>query len=99
MKKIFFLTFFASTGLLLADPAATYASKCASCHGADGKQVALGKSAPIAGLDAATIAKELQGYKDGTLNKYGMGATMKNMVASLDEASIKSLSEYIANLK
>ncbi|HHO42229.1 MAG TPA: c-type cytochrome [Epsilonproteobacteria bacterium] len=99
MKKIFTLSLFASTSFLLADPAVTYASKCASCHGADGrKQVTHGESAVIAGRNAATTLQELQGYKAGTLNKYGMGGVMKNMVASLDDATMRELADYIAGL-
>ncbi len=97
MKKIALTMIFAGATLMAADGAALYA-KCAGCHGADGKTKALGKSAQIAGLDAATIEKDLQGYKAGTLNKHGMGGVMKGQVAALSDEDIKALAEHISKL-
>jgi len=77
---------------------AVYA-KCVSCHGADGKTKALGKSAPIAGWDVAKTEEALNGYKAGTRNVHGMGALMKGQVASLSDEDIKAVAEYIASLK
>ena len=73
--------------------------KCASCHGADGKRKALGKSAPIAGMSKDEVVKILKEYKAGTLNKYGMGALMKGQVAGLSDEDIEALAAYIASLK
>jgi len=89
---------FAGSTLLMADGAATYA-KCAGCHGTNGEKAALGKSAIIAGQDAAKTIEQLNGYKAGTLNQHGMGALMKGQVASLDDAAIKAVAEHIAGLK
>jgi cytochrome c553 len=50
-------------------------------------------------LDVATIDADLKGYKAGTLNKHGMGMLMKGQVASLSDADIKALAEYIHGLK
>jgi len=77
---------------------AVYA-KCVSCHGVDGKTKALGKSAPIAGWDAAKVEEALNGYKAGTRNVHGMGALMKGQVASLSDEDIKAVAEYISSLK
>jgi cytochrome c553 len=99
MKKLVIATIFAGATMLMADGATIYSTKCASCHGADGKMAALGKSAPIAGMDVTATETSIKGYKDGSLNKYGMGAAMKNIVVALDDASIKEVSEYIATLK
>ncbi len=74
-------------------------AKCAGCHGKDGKTKALGKSAPIAGLPADQIVKDLEGYKAGTLNKHGMGTLMKGQVANLTDDQIKALAEFISSLK
>ena len=79
------------------DAAALY-KKCAGCHGADGKTPALGKSAPIAGLDPKVIEEDIKGYQAGTLNKQGMGGVMKGQVAGLKEEEIKALAEYISKL-
>ena len=98
MKKIAIAMLFAGSTLLMADGAATYA-KCAGCHGTNGEKAALGKSAIIAGQDAAKTIEQLNGYKAGTLNQHGMGALMKGQVASLDDAAIKAVAEHIAGLK
>ena len=98
MKKIAITMLLAGSALLMADGAASYA-KCAGCHGANGEKAALGKSAIITGQDAAKTIEQINGYKAGTLNAHGMGAVMKGQVASLDDAAIKEVAEYIAGLK
>jgi len=97
MKKVAIAMLFAGSTLLMADGAALYA-KCAGCHGKDGKTKALGKSAPIAGMDAAAVAKDLEGYKAGTTNKNGMGGVMKGQVATYTPEQIKEVAEYISKL-
>ena len=76
---------------------AAYA-KCAGCHGVDGHTKALGKSAVIAGQSAADLEAALAGYKAGTRNVAGMGMLMKGQVAAMDEATIKTVAEYISGL-
>jgi len=98
MKKLAISFLFAGATVLMADGAAAYA-KCAGCHGANGEKAAMGKSAIIAGQDAAKTIEQLNGYKAGTLNQHGMGAVMKGQVASLDDAAIKTLADHIAGLK
>lgn len=70
---------------------------CSSCHGANGQNVALGKSKIIKGWSSAKVTEALNGYKNGT---YGgvMKGTMKAQVANLSEADIKALSDYISKL-
>lgn len=80
------------------DAAKLYA-KCAGCHGAKGEKKALGKSAPIGGMDKAKLTEDIKGYKAGTLNRYGMGALMKGQVGSLNDEEIDALAEYISKLK
>ena len=98
MKKLAITILLAGSTLLMADGAAAYA-KCAGCHGANGEKLALGKSAAIGGQDANKTVEQLSGYKAGTLNIHGMGGLMKGQVASMDEATIKAISEYIAAMK
>ncbi|CAA6810868.1 MAG: Cytochrome C553 (soluble cytochrome f) [uncultured Sulfurovum sp.] len=74
---------------------AAYA-KCAGCHGADGKTKALGKSPEVAGQPVATLVEALKGYKAGTRNISGMGMLMKGQVASMDDATITAVSEYMS---
>ena len=99
MKKVV-LTVLAvgAMSFLAADGAALY-KKCAGCHGAKGEKKALGKSAAIAGQDAAKTEAALKGYKAGTLNTHGMGGLMKGQVASYSDADMKAVSEYISTLK
>lgn len=98
MKKIAIAMLFAGSTLLMADGAAAYA-KCAGCHGQNGEKSALNKSGIIGGQDAATTVEALKGYKAGTLNKNGMGGMMKTQVASMDDAAIQEVADYIATLK
>ncbi len=98
MKKIILTMLIAGSTLLVADGAAAYA-KCVGCHGVNGEKVALGKSAIIAGQDAATTVEQLNAYKAGTLNQHGMGALMKGQVASMDDTAIKAVADYIAEMK
>ncbi|MCK9490698.1 MAG: c-type cytochrome [Sulfurimonas sp.] len=93
-------------GLLLpANGEAIYKHDCIQCHGADGKQTSdTGLSrivyAPITGLDAAKLAKELKDYRYGSLNKYGYGALMKTTLVDLSYEEIDALAEYIStNMK
>jgi cytochrome c553 len=89
---------FAGTRLLMADGASSYA-KCSSCHGSNGQKVALGKSAIITGQSAEKTIEQLNAYKAGTLDLYGMGNLMKGQVSSMDDATIKEVAEYIATMK
>lgn len=98
MKKFYFIAMLTISSILMADGASIYASKCASCHGAHAEKSALGKSKVIAGQDTSTTIKQIQGYKSGCLNQYGMGGAMKNMVKGLDDSSIKEVANYIAKL-
>ena len=74
-------------------------AKCVSCHGADGKMKALGKSAPIAGWEPAKTLEALKGYQAGSRNVYGMGGLMKTQVAGMSEQDLQDLAAYIATLK
>jgi len=77
---------------------AAYA-KCKGCHGADGKTVALGKSAVIAGQDKAVLIASMNAYKAGTKNVSGMGGLMKGQMASVSDADIEAIAEYLSAVK
>jgi len=99
MKKVVLTVLtLGAMSFLAADGAALF-KKCAGCHGVKGEKKALGKSAVIAGMDAAKTEAALKGYKAGTLNTHGMGGLMKGQVASYSDADMKAVSEYIAGLK
>ncbi len=74
-------------------------SKCASCHGPNGKRKALGKSAIIAGMAKDEVLEKLKAYQAGTLNQYGMGALMKGQLSGLKEADLEALANYISKLQ
>ena len=77
---------------------AAYA-KCKGCHGAEGKTVALGKSAVIAGQDKAAIITSLNEYKAGTKNVAGMGGLMKAQVVSMSDEEFEAIAEYLSSVK
>ena len=92
--------------LLPANGEAIYKKECAQCHGMDGKQTTMESStrveyAPINGLDADKLAKELKTYRLGSrINKYGYGALMKTVLTDLSYEEIDVLSKYISeNIK
>jgi cytochrome c len=84
--------------LSAADGGALY-QKCAACHGAKGEKAALGKSEVIAGWNSAKTLDALKGYKAGTRNTKGMGAIMKGQTATLSDADMKTIADYVAGLK
>lgn len=79
--------------------APTAYAKCKGCHGADGKIVALGKSAVIAGQDKAVLIASMNEYKAGTKNVAGMGSLMKGQVASMSDEDIEAVAEYLSSVK
>ena len=81
----------------VAAPAAY--TKCAGCHGKDGKMKALGKSEVIAGQAKADLVKKIGEYKAGTRNVAGMGALMKGQVAGLSDADVDAIATYVSGLK
>jgi cytochrome c len=87
------------TALLSAADGSALFQKCAACHGLKGEKAALGKSEVIAGWKSDKVLDALKGYKSGTRNTKGMGALMKGQTASLDDADMKALADYIAGLK
>ncbi len=84
--------------LSAGEPSALF-SKCAACHGKSGEKAALGKSEIISGWKSDKTLDALKGYKEGKRNTKGMGALMKGQVATLSDADMKVLADYIATLK
>jgi cytochrome c len=71
---------------------------CAACHGPDGKTLALGKSAVIAGQPKADLLEKMHAYKAGTRDITGNGMLMKGQMAALSDADMDALSDYISSL-
>lgn len=99
MKTMIAITVFMASSMLYASGGSIFATKCASCHGSHGEKSALGISKSIAGQNQTMTAKQILGYKSGSLNQYGMGGTMKNMVKSLNDSEINEVASYISTLK
>lgn len=97
MKKLL-ISSILLTGLAFADGLTTW-DKCKGCHGVLGDSKALGKETILQGVSAADMEKTLLAYRDGSLNKFGMGVVMKGQIAALSLEEVKELSVYIATLK
>ncbi len=81
-------------GVYAEDGATLYAA-CAACHGEKGELKALDASKIIKDMSKADFTTALKGYKAGT---YG-GAQKESMqpqAATLSDAQIKALADYIA---
>jgi len=72
--------------------------KCAGCHGVNGEKFALGKSKVIGGENKEALLYQLQEYKTGGLDQYGMGQLMKGQVVGLTDSELESVSEYVSKL-
>ena len=92
-KTILALAIVSVTGLMAASVPSSY-GKCVSCHGANGQNVALGKSKIIKDLTKDEIVTALKGYKEGT---YGgmMKSIMQGQVKSLSDNDINEIAQYI----
>ncbi|MEJ2489763.1 MAG: c-type cytochrome [Sulfurovaceae bacterium] len=71
---------------------------CAACHGPDGKTLALGKGAVIAGQPKADLLEKMHAYKAGTRDITGNGMLMKGQMAALSDADMDALADYISSL-
>jgi cytochrome c553 len=98
MKKIILTLLITLTSQTMAKGLPLY-KNCAVCHGEKGNTPALQLSGIIAGQDKEKTALQLTAYKNGELNKYGLGNIMKMQVATLSEEDIKTLAKYIQSLK
>ena len=104
MNTIFtlLLLFVASAKVLAADaPSAEMLAGCAACHGAAGEgNQALG-APPLAGQDAAYLARQLHNFKAGRRGYAGQdqaGQQMRAFANGLSEEGIASLAAYFAGL-
>lgn len=100
MKKLTFIAVACVLGssLYAADGAEIY-KKCSACHGAKADKQYANKVPALASLSVEYKIKALEGYKDGSNNKYGMGSVMKSQVRNLSKEDMKAVSEYIQTLK
>lgn len=73
-------------------------TRCTPCHGKNGQINALQKSRIIGGEDRETLLYELEEYKAGRLNQYGLGQIMKGQLQNLNHNDLKILAYYISTL-
>ncbi|MFQ6005918.1 MAG: c-type cytochrome, partial [Woeseia sp.] len=71
---------------------AALTAPCAACHGTDGRGAATYPS--LAGSERAVLARQLQGYRSGTLQDPMMNA----IASSLSDEDIADLSQHYASL-
>jgi cytochrome c len=83
-------------GALYADGAALYTAKlCHTCHGADAKTPVMATYPKLAGQNAAYAAQQVKDIRDGKRTN-GMTMAMKPMVASLTDAEIQQIADWLA---
>ena len=99
MKKTLITLLTLLTVEAFASDGASLYKNCAGCHGDKGETKALQLSAVISGQDKDKTALQLTAYKNGELNKYGLGNIMKMQVATLSKEDIEKLAQYLATLK
>ncbi|GEM_PF-227214 len=92
-----------ATSVFAVDGAAVF-KKCIACHGTKAEKKYLNKVPPLNTLDAATIAANMQLYKDGKVGEngkglFGMGAVMKIQMKPISPEEMKAVAEYIQTLK
>jgi cytochrome c553 len=97
MKKIS-VSILVTVIVVLANSEELY-KNCAGCHGEHGQLSALGQSKIITGQESNLSVKQLTAYKNGELNKYGLGNIMQLQLTALSEDDIKELAEYIKSMK
>ena len=97
MKKIVLLLAISISALLATDGAMLY-SKCAKCHGKNGKHKAFGKSSRIAGWKVKQTVAVLKIFKN--MSKFDKFARVMNrQVSKLSDKDILAVSKYISKLK
>ncbi len=81
-----------------ADGAATYTAKgCMACHGADGKTPIMPLYPKITGQSKEYTVQQLQDIKSGARSN-GQSVVMKGIMASVSDAEIEILAEYLSGL-
>jgi len=97
MKKILLLIII--TNYAFSDGYIIYQKHCVSCHGKDGKKKFIGKNMNLSGKSEALAYKELDGYRQGILSKYGLGEIMKKQIRLHSEKEIKQLAKHMSRMK
>ena len=93
MKKIAMTLIVAGACAFAAAPASY--NSCKGCHGANGEKNTMVPQSKPSEMTKAEVKAALEGYKAGTLNKYGKAMMMKGQVARLSAQDIEDLANFI----
>lgn len=89
-----------TSSLLIASPgASTYNQACKGCHGANGKNTAMGKSKPIKGMSVSSLNQTMEDYASGKRKSMQMIKTIKkNFIKKHSKDEIQAVYTYIQGL-
>ena len=82
-------------------PRALYVAACASCHGTDGRGNPRIDAPALAGLSAAYLARQIDGFRRGYRGRHPedvAGREMRPMVAGLADGDLTDLGAWLASL-
>ena len=91
MKKIVIASI--ATLALATASFAGVTSSCTGCHGAHGEKNTMVKESKPNTMSKADIVTALEGYKAGTLDKYGKGIMMKSFASRLTTDQMKEVAD------
>lgn len=99
MKKLLILGLLGFASFAFADAPAVF-KKCIACHGDNAKKIAPGSKGDvtIAGMAKEDLLRKLKGYKAKTEDNGGAKAIMYGQMASVSDADIEALADYISKL-
>jgi len=84
---------------VFADGASLFNDKgCAGCHGADAKTPIMGAYPKVAGQNKDYLIQQLKDIKSGARNN-GQSASMKGIMAGVNEDEINVIASYLSELK
>ena len=102
MKKVMLLVALAalaSTSAMAADGAKLFAEKtCTACHGKDGNKPLMPDYPKIAGQNKAYVEKQMKDIKSGA-RANGNSAAMKGVMVIVSDEEIKTIAEFVSQMK
>jgi cytochrome c len=93
------LAVFSCASAMAADGAKLYADRtCTACHGKDGKKTLMPDYPKIAGQNKAYVEKQMKDIKSGA-RANGNSAAMKGVMVIVSDDEIKTLAEFVSQMK
>lgn len=99
MKKLILTLCFLVSSIFASQPKSIIDSVCYACHGEKMELKCYGVTKIVNTLSSKNIKSSLMQYKNGSKDKYGMGAVMQSQIGGLSDDEIDALSKYIPTLK